>query len=121
MDKIQIQNEINETDKAINSLNALKIKYENMNKNIIEALEQLKNANVFMNQSKIDFNKSYSSDVAEKQSAKIQNVIDETNMIYKELADIILPASKRAIQNINNNIYTQTEQKSQLTNELKSV
>lgn len=121
MEKAQIQNEIYKANREVNDLKESKTRYQNMNLKINEALKQLNNAKAYMSQAKADFDKNYSSDTAKKQSKRFQEVINSINEIYSELNNNILPASKRKINSIDNNIYTKTNQTQQLKKELNSL
>lgn len=121
MGKEQIQNEIYKANREVNNLKNSKIKYQNMNSKINEALKQLNNAKTYMSQAKADFDKNYYSDTAKKQSEKFQEVVDSINEIYNELNNNILPASKRKITSIDSNIYNKTNDIEQLKKELNSL
>ena len=121
MDKVEILLEINKLNRDINSLNANKTKYQNMNIKINDTVSKLEKVNGYLYTSYRELEKNYSSSETKKKVTSLKSESGEVESIINELNGTILTESYRKINSINYQIGNKESRKQQLRNQLNNM
>ena len=115
--KAEIKNKINKLKREIQELEQIKEKYKKMNNKIEYALQKLKSAETYKNDS---FN-SFKSDESNKILSEFKETMNNIDIIEKQLKNNILAESTDQISSINNKIQSKKNEIQQLERKLMRI
>ena len=119
--KAEIKNKINKLKREIQELEQIKEKYKKMNNKIEYALQKLKSAETYKNDSFNSFKRNYSSDESNKILSEFKETMNNIDIIEKQLKNNILTESTDQISSINNKIQSKKNEIQQLERNLMRI
>ena len=119
--KAEIKNKINKLKRKIQELEQIKEKYKKMNNKIEYALQKLKSAETYKNDSFNSFKRNYSSDESNKILSEFKETMNNIDIIEKQLKNNILTESTDQISSINNKIQSKKNEIQQLERKLMRI
>lgn len=119
--KAEIKNKINKLKREIQKLEQIKEKYKKMNNKIEYALQKLKSAETYKNDSFNSFKRNYSSDESNKILSEFKETMNNIDIIEKQLKNNILTESTDQISSINNKIQSKKNEIQQLERKLMRI
>lgn len=119
--KAEIKNKINKLKREIQELEQIKEKYKKMNNKIEYALQKLKSAETYRNDSFNSFKRNYSSDESNKILSEFKETMNNIDIIEKQLKNNILTESTDQISSINNKIQSKKNEIQQLERKLMRI
>ena len=119
--KAEIKNKINKLKREIQELEQIKEKYKKMNNKIEYALQKLKSAETYKNDSFNSFKRNYSSDESNKILSEFKETMNNIDIIEKQLKNNILTVSTDQISSINNKIQSKKNEIQQLERKLMRI
>lgn len=119
--KAEIKNKINKLKREIQELEQIKEKYKKMNNKIEYALQKLKSAETYKNDSFNSFKRNYSSDESNKILSEFKETMNNIDIIEKQLKNNILTESTDQISSINNKIQSKKNEIQQLERKLMRI
>ena len=119
--KAEIKNKINKLNREIQELEQIKEKYKKMNNKIEYALQKLKSAETYKNDSFNSFKRNYSSDESNKILSEFKETMNNIDIIEKQLKNNILAKSTDQISSINNKIQSKKNEIQQLERKLMRI
>ena len=119
--KAEIKNKINKLKREIQELEQIKEKYKKMNNKIEYALQKLKSAETYKNDSFNCFKRNYSSDESNKILSEFKETMNNIDIIEKQLKNNILAESTDQISSINNKIQSKKNEIQQLERKLMRI
>ena len=119
--KAEIKNKINKLKREIKELEKIKEKYKKMNNKIEYALQKLKSAETYKNDSFNSFKRNYSSDESNKILSEFKETMNNIDIIEKQLKNNILAESTDQISSINNKIQSKKNEIQQLERKLMRI
>lgn len=119
--KAEIKNKINKLKREIQELEQIKEKYKKMNNKIEYALQKLKSAETYKNDSFNSFKRNYSSDESNKILSEFKETMNNIDIIEKQLKNNILAESTDQISSINNKIQSKKNEIKQLERKLMRI
>ena len=119
--KAEIKNKINKLKREIRELEQIKEKYKKMNNKIEYALQKLKSAETYKNDSFNSFKRNYSSDESNKILSEFKETMNNIDIIEKQLKNNILTESTDQISSINNKIQSKKNEIQQLERKLMRI
>lgn len=119
--KAEIKNKINKLKREIQELEQIKEKYKKMNNKIEYALQKLKSAETYKNDSFNSFKRNYSSDESNKILSEFKETMNNIDIIEKQLKKNILTESTDQISSINNKIQSKKNEIQQLERKLMRI
>lgn len=119
--KAEIKNKINKLKREIQELEQIKEKYKKMNNKIEYALQKLKSAETYKNDSFNSFKRNYSSDESNKILSEFKETMNNIDIIEKQLKNNILAESTDQTSSINNKIQSKKNEIQQLERKLMRI
>ena len=120
-EKAEIRNQIETQNTEINNLKKSKIAYEIMKTKVNEALSKMESAKKSVVNSNEQLKNAYSSQEADKQNKKLQEITQEIDTIVGKLNNPILSEINKKISATNQEISSKQNIVSSLRNELNSI
>lgn len=121
IEKAEIKNKINKLKREIQELEQIKEKYKKMNNKIEYALQKLKSAETYKNDSFNSFKRNYSSDESNKILSEFKETMNTIDIVEKQLKNNILVESTAQISSINNKIQSKKNEIQQLERKLMRI
>lgn len=119
--KAEIKNKINKLKREIQELEQIKEKYKKMNNKIEYALQKLKSAETYKNDSFNSFKRNYSSNESNKILSEFKETMNTIDIVEKQLKNNILVESTAQISSINNKIQSKKNEIQQLERKLMRI
>lgn len=121
IEKAEIKSKINKLKREIQELEQIKEKYKKMNNKIEYALQKLKSAETYKNDSFNSFKRNYSSDESNKILSEFKETMNTIDIAEKQLKNNILVESTAQISSINNKIQSKKNEIQQLERKLMRI
>lgn len=121
IEKAEIKNKINKLKREIQELEQIKEKYKKMNNKIEYALQKLKSAETYKNDSFNSFKRNYSSNESNKILSEFKETMNTIDIVEKQLKNNILVESTAQISSINNKIQSKKNEIQQLERKLMRI
>lgn len=121
IEKAEIKSKINKLKREIQELEQIKEKYKKMNNKIEYALQKLKSAETYKNDSFNSFKRNYSSNESNKILSEFKETMNTIDIVEKQLKNNILVESTAQISSINNKIQSKKNEIQQLERKLMRI